>query len=140
MVSLKPYLLRTLYEWCLDQGLTPYMTVAVDATTRVPREHVKNGQITFNITPTAIQHLSLGDEDVRFRARFSGVVFPVAVPIASVLSMYANENGIGIAFDGGLGGVVVLTPSGGGASPELPPSSPPASPTPPRPSHLKRVK
>jgi len=118
MVSLKPYLLRTLYEWCLDQGFTPYMTVAVDATTRVPQEHVREGRITFNITPTAIQHLSLGDEDIRFRARFSGVVFPVTVPIEAVLSMYANENGIGIGFDGNTGGIVVLaTPEEGRAGP-----------------------
>lgn len=99
MMSTKPYLLRALYEWCLDQGLTPYLQVLVNATTRVPREHVREGQIVLNIGPDATHQMSMGNEEITFQARFNGSAFPVKVPVAAVMAIYARENGQGMAFE-----------------------------------------
>jgi len=71
--STKPYLLRALYEWCVDNGYTPYVSVVVDASTRVPPEYVRNGEIVLNIGPLAANRLKLGNEQVEFSARFGGV-------------------------------------------------------------------
>lgn len=97
--SQKPYLIRALHEWCVDQGLTPYISVAVDAITRVPHEYVKNGEIVFNIGPEATHQLQLGNEDITFQGRFGGRVFPVVVPMARVAAIYARENGQGMTFE-----------------------------------------
>lgn len=99
MVSTKPYFVRAIFEWCIDQGLTPYVTVTVGSNTRVPREFVKDGQIVFNIGPDATNQLLLGNEEITFQARFNGVVFPVVVPIESVAAIFAKENGQGMAFE-----------------------------------------
>lgn len=99
MQSQKPYLIRALHEWCVDQGLTPYISVAVDAITRVPHEYVKNGEIVFNIGPEATHQLQLGNEDITFQGRFGGRVFPVVVPVARVAAIYARENGQGMTFE-----------------------------------------
>jgi len=71
--STRPYLIRAIYEWCTDSGLTPYLSVKVDAQTRVPAEFVKNGEIVLNISPDAAHPLTIGDDTVQFAARFSGV-------------------------------------------------------------------
>ncbi len=81
MVSTKPYLVRAIFEWCVDQGFTPYMTVVVGPRTRVPREFVKDGQIVLNVGPDATNQLLLGNEEITFQARFNGVAFPVVVPM-----------------------------------------------------------
>jgi stringent starvation protein B len=99
MVSTKPYFVRAIFEWCVDQGLTPYITVAVDARTRVPREFVRNGQIVLNVGPDATHQLLMGNEEITFQARFNGVAFPVVVPLDAVLAVYAKENGQGMAFE-----------------------------------------
>ena len=99
MVSTKPYLIRAIYEWCVDQGHTPYLAVAVDGRTRVPREYVKDGQIVLNVGADATSQLQMGNEDITFQARFNGVAFPVHVPIAAVAAIYARENGQGMAFE-----------------------------------------
>jgi stringent starvation protein B len=96
--STKPYLLRALYEWCTDNGLTPYLAVQVDSQVRVPREHVKNGEIVLNISFGATTGLKIGREDVRFKARFGGVARDIFVPISHVTAIYARENGQGMAF------------------------------------------
>ena len=99
MVSTKPYLLRAIYQWCVDQGFAPYLNVVVGPGTRVPKQFVKDGQIVLNIGPEATQHLVLGDDEITFQARFSGAVFPVTLPIAAVSAIYARENGQGMAFE-----------------------------------------
>jgi stringent starvation protein B len=99
MQSTKPYLIRALHEWCVDQGFTPYLSVAVDATTRVPREFVKNGEIVFNIGLEATNQLHLGNDEITFQGRFGGRVFPVIVPVARVAAIYARENSQGMTFE-----------------------------------------
>lgn len=99
MKSTKPYLIRAIHEWCADQGFTPYLTVAVDATTRVPREFVKDGEIVLNVGLEATHQLLMGNEDISFQARFGGRAFPVVVPIERVAAIYARENGEGMAFE-----------------------------------------
>jgi stringent starvation protein B len=135
VISTKPYLIRAIYEWCVDQGFVPYLTVAADAHTRVPREHVKDGQITLNIGPDASHQLMLGNEEITFQARFNGVAFPVVVPVNAVAAIFARENGQGMAFE-------VLPPQDE-AAPEAPRDEAPepdAAPSgKPRP-HLTRIK
>jgi stringent starvation protein B len=97
--STKPYLIRAIHEWCADQGFTPYLAVKADATTRVPREFVKDGEIVLNVGFEATHQLSLGNEEISFQARFGGKAFPVLVPIERVAAIYARENGEGMAFE-----------------------------------------
>lgn len=96
--STKPYLIRALYDWCVDNGFTPYLSVAVDGQTKVPAAFVKDGQITLNISVDATQNLSLGNEEIEFAARFGGVATNIAVPVSRVLAVYARENGVGMGF------------------------------------------
>ncbi|HEY6897536.1 MAG TPA: ClpXP protease specificity-enhancing factor [Rhodocyclaceae bacterium] len=99
MLSTKPYLLRAIYEWCVDQGFTPYLQVAVDARTRVPREHVRDGQIVLNVSPEATSQLLIGNDEISFQARFNGSAFPILIPVDTVAAIYARENGQGMAFE-----------------------------------------
>lgn len=99
MTSTKPYLVRAIHEWCVDQGFTPYLGVAVDASTRVPREFVKDGQIVLNLGLEATHQLLLGNEEITFQARFGGKAYPVVVPLDRVAAIYARENGEGMAFE-----------------------------------------
>lgn len=99
MQSTKPYLIRAIHEWCVDQGFAPYLTVSVDATTRVPREFVKDGEIVLNVGLEATHQLLMGNEEISFQARFGGRAFPVVVPIERVSAIYARENGEGMAFE-----------------------------------------
>lgn len=99
MQSTKPYLIRAIHEWCADQGFTPYLTVSVDSTTRVPREFVKDDQIVLNVGLEATHQLLMGNEEITFQARFGGRSFPVVVPIERVAAIYARENGEGMAFE-----------------------------------------
>lgn len=99
MTPVKPYLVRAIFEWCADQGFTPYLTVRVDAHTRVPKEHVKNGEITLNIGAEATHQLQMGNEEITFHARFSGAAYAVAVPVGAITAIFARENGQGMAFE-----------------------------------------
>ncbi len=99
VVSTKPYFLRALYEWCTDNGFTPYITVAVDGSTRVPVEFVKDGQIVLNIAFSATSSLKIGNDFVSFAARFGGVARDIVVPIERVAAIYARENSHGMAFE-----------------------------------------
>lgn len=101
MISTKPYLMRAIYEWCVDQGFTPYIQVVVDSRTRVPREYVRDGQIVLNIGVEATHQLNMGNEEVTFQARFNGKAFPISVPVDAVAAVYARENGQGMAFEVG---------------------------------------
>jgi stringent starvation protein B len=96
--STRPYLVRALYEWCTDNGLTPYVAVAVDDSVQVPREYVKNNEIVLNISFDATSSLKLGNDFIEFKARFAGSSREIMVPIGRVIAIYARENGQGMAF------------------------------------------
>jgi stringent starvation protein B len=97
--STKPYLLRAIWEWCCDNGYTPYIAVQVDARTRVPREFIRDGQIVLNIGPEASNKLQIGNDFIDFQARFGGVARELSVPVEQVSAIYARENGAGMAFE-----------------------------------------
>ena len=96
--STRPYLVRALYEWCTDNGLTPYVAVMVDETVQVPREYVQDGEIVLNISFDATSSLKLGNEFIEFKARFGGKPREIMVPMNRVMAIYARENGQGMAF------------------------------------------
>jgi stringent starvation protein B len=97
--STKPYLLRAIYEWCTDNGYTPYLAAMVDAHTRVPHEFVKNGEIVLNISFSATSGLKMDNDFINFHARFGGVAREIFVPVENVVAIYARENGQGMAFE-----------------------------------------
>jgi len=97
--STKPYFIRALHEWCIDNGYTPHIVVTVDENTVVPEAHIQDGQITLNIGALATNNLSLGNEYIDFQARFSGKVEHIFVPIAAVSAIYARETGAGMGFE-----------------------------------------
>lgn len=100
--STKPYLIRAIYEWCVDQGFTPYVAVAVNGRTEVPRNYVKDGQIVLNLSPDAVHQLVLGNDFLTCSARFGGVAQSISVPVNNVAAVYARENGQGMAFEVGV--------------------------------------
>jgi stringent starvation protein B len=97
--STKPYLLRAVYEWCVDNGYTPQISVAVDPQTRVPKEHVRDGSIVLNIGPLAANRLKMGNEIIECSARFSGVARELVIPVAAVTAIYARETRQGMSFE-----------------------------------------
>jgi stringent starvation protein B len=97
--STKPYLLRAIWEWCSDNGFTPYLSVVVDDFTRVPREFVRDGQIVLNIGSVAAGKLQMGNDYIEFHARFNGVARALSVPVGRVAAIYARENGVGMSFE-----------------------------------------
>lgn len=106
MTPSRPYLIRSLYEWILDNGMTPYLLVDVaDEQVVVPTQYVENGRIVLNINPSAVQNLQMSNDLVELDARFSGQPMHVSVPVMSVIAIYARENGKGMVFteegDGG---------------------------------------
>ena len=135
-LSTKPYLMRAIYDWCVDSGYTPYLAVTVDAHTRVPMEYVKDGQIVLNVGPIAVERFKLGNELIEFSARFNGVGREISIPVGAVSAIYARENGQGLSFE--------VTPEAAGAPPPAEPQDGDAQPPePPRPSgkpSLRRVK
>ena len=102
--STRPYLIRALYEWCTDNGLTPYVAVSVDGSVQVPHEYVKNNEIVLNISFDATSSLKLGNDFIEFKARFAGSSRDIMVPISRVIAIYARENGQGMAFPMGTAG------------------------------------
>lgn len=100
MTPSRPYIMRALYEWIVDNDCTPYMLV--DATMQnvmVPEQYVKDGQIVLNISPGAIMGLEVANDSVVFNGRFGGVATDIYVPISAVIGIYARENGQGMVFD-----------------------------------------
>lgn len=100
MTPKRPYLLRALYDWIVDNQLTPHLVV--DATivgTKVPQQFVNDGQITLNISPSAVVGLQLLDDEIRFNARFGGQPMEVIVPMTAALALFARENGAGAMFE-----------------------------------------
>ena len=99
MTSSKPYLIRALYEWICDNAMTPHLVVEANAEgVSVPPEAVQDDRVVLNIAPRAVSGLSLGDDQIDFRARFGGKGMSVRVPVAAVLAVYARENGQGMMF------------------------------------------
>ncbi|MDI1245702.1 MAG: ClpXP protease specificity-enhancing factor [Rhodoferax sp.] len=98
LTSSQPYLIRAWHEWCTDNGLTPYVTVAVDASVQVPHEYVKDDEIVLNISYDSTTGLQLGNDYLAFKARFAGVARDVMVPVDRVLAIFARETGQGMAF------------------------------------------
>ncbi len=99
MTSTRPYLLRALYQWVLDNDCTPH--VLIDASidgVQVPSSVVKDGQVVLNISPTAVAHLDLGNDELSLNARFGGVSQRVRAPVGAILALYARENGQGMMF------------------------------------------
>ena len=99
MTSSQPYLLRAIFEWIVDNDMTPYILVNADMEdTHVPLQYVENGKIVLNLAPQAVNDLQLTNEFVMFNARFSGKSMEVSFPITAVLAIYAKENGQGMVF------------------------------------------
>ena len=92
-------MLRALFEWCVDNGFTPYIVVTVDAYTKVPMQFVREGQIVLNISYGATSGLQMDNDEIRFKARFGGVAHDIYIPVDNVLAIYANENGQGMMFE-----------------------------------------
>lgn len=96
----RPYLVRAYYDWLLDNNLTPHLVVdAMLPGVQVPMDFVRDGQIVLNIAPRAVGNLELGNDAIRFNARFGGIPQQVDVPMAAVLALYARENGAGTLFE-----------------------------------------
>src|SRR3989304_1290275 len=93
--STKPYLMRAIYDWCVDSGYTPYLTVTVDALTRVPMEYVKDGQIVLNIGPVAVEHFRMGNELIEFSARFNDAGREISIPVGAGSAGSARQGGPG---------------------------------------------
>lgn len=99
MTSSKPYLLRALYEWILDNDMTPHLIVDAEAKdVVVPAQAIQDGRVVLNISPSATRELLLGNDSVSFQARFSGTSRELWVPSAAILAIYARENGQGMMF------------------------------------------
>lgn len=136
-VSTKPYLIRAIYDWCTDNGFTPYLSVRVDEQTRVPAAFVKEGEIVLNISMDAVQNLQLGNEEVSCGGRFGGVAHKIVVPIGAVIGIFAKETGQGLAFQG-----LEHTSTGGADAKgsDEPPDGPLGTNLPPNKPHLRVVK
>ena len=99
MTSSKPYLLRALFDWIIDNDLTPHIIVdAASADVDLPAQNVQDGRLVLNISPLATRNLELGNEAVSFQARFSGVSQDIFLPMPTILAIYARENGQGMMF------------------------------------------
>lgn len=131
----KPYLLRAIYEWCVDNGYTPYVSVVVDANTRVPMEYVRDGEIVLNIGPLATSRLQMGNDLIECTARFAGTVRELSIPVSAVAAIYARENGHGMSFETG-------APAPGSDADAGTQTSPGDAPEPPKPGKptLRRIK
>lgn len=99
LTSTKPYMIRAIHEWCVDNQLTPHLLVEVNAQTKVPMAYVKDGEIVLNLNFSATKDLHFTNEAVTFSARFSGVSNNLYVPISAVKGIFARENGQGMFFE-----------------------------------------
>jgi len=134
MNSSRPYLVRALYEWIVDNDCTPHLLVNADyAEVRVPPGYANDGQIVLNASPSAVRDLHMDNEAVSFNGRFGGVAYNLYVPVSAILAIYARENGQGMVFDNEPSPPDDQGPDNGSSKPEAP------KPAPARPS-LKVVK
>ncbi len=136
-LSTKPYLIRAIYDWCADSGLTPYLAVQVDEYTQVPKSYVKDGKIVLNISADAIRHLQIGNEDISCSGRFGGVSHQIMVPVSAVIGIFAKENGQGLVFNGHESSPTLTIPDENKAGEN---DEPPDSPTPSGKPNLRIVK
>ena len=120
----KPYLIRAIHEWCTDSNMTPYLAVRVDANTKVPAEHVKNGEIVLNVSHDATHRLTIGNDLIQFAARFNGVSRECSIPLEAVTGIFAKENGQGLVFPREPAGEVAAAPAPASTEP-----TPPGAPT-----------
>ncbi|MEH6492105.1 ClpXP protease specificity-enhancing factor [Halopseudomonas sp.] len=135
MNSSRPYLIRALYEWILDNQCTPYLLVnAGFPGTAVPEGFVEDGQIVLNLSPSAVRHLDMDNERICFDGRFGGVAQQVWLPAEAVMAIYARENGQGMVFE-----VEPLSPPPGPGDGADSPAKAPTKPESGRPA-LKVVK
>lgn len=130
-LSTKPYLIRAIYDWCADSGLTPYLAVRVDGQTRVPISYVKDGEIVLNLSMDAVRNLQMGNDEITCGGRFGGVPQEIIVPITAVIGIFAKETGQGLVFQGQESTPTPPTGEGGGKVSD--------NPSPPK-SHLRVVK
>ena len=99
MSTNRPYLLRALYEWITDNGLTPHVLVDAEVDgVDVPQQAIQKGKVVLNIATGATEQLQLENETIFFKARFSGKPYPIRVPMSAVIAIYARENGQGMMF------------------------------------------
>lgn len=99
MIPTKPYMLRAIHEWCVDNNLTPHLIVVVNSQTRVPMAYVKDGEIVLNVNYGATKDLHIDNESVVFSARFGGISQNIYVPMNAVKGIFARENGQGLFFE-----------------------------------------
>ncbi len=99
LISTKPYMIRAIHEWCVDNGLTPHLLVVVNEQTRVPKAFVKDGEIVLNVNYSATKDLHMDNDAIVFSARFSGTSHNMYIPINAVRGIYARENGQGMFFE-----------------------------------------
>jgi len=133
--SRRPYLIRAIYEWAVDNAFTPHVLVAADEPgVDVPRQYVQDGRITLNISPMAVQSLDLRGDPIWFSARFAGRAHDVFIPARAVLAVFARENGEGVVFG------EPEPPTDSPADPVGAGGSEPPKPTKSNVSHLRRVK
>jgi stringent starvation protein B len=135
VASTKPYFIRAIFEWCVDQGFTPYISVQVDARTVVPRQFVRDGQIVLNVGGEAVNQLRMGNDLITFQARFGGSAQALSIPVENVTAIYARENGQGMAFEVGAESIQAEPAEQAGEQAPAPSSDE----TPQRP-HLTRIK
>ncbi|WP_122662727.1 ClpXP protease specificity-enhancing factor [Pseudomonas viridiflava] len=100
MNSSRPYLIRALYEWIVDNDCTPHMLVNAEyPSVQVPQGFANDGQIVLNVSPSAVRHLHMDNDAVSFEGRFGGVPHTLYVPVGAILGIYARENGQGMVFE-----------------------------------------
>ncbi|WP_040261821.1 MULTISPECIES: ClpXP protease specificity-enhancing factor [Pseudomonas] len=100
MNSSRPYLVRALYEWIVDNDCTPHILVNAEyRNVQVPQGFATDGQIVLNVSPSAVRHMQMDNEAVSFEGRFSGVAHSLYVPVGAIMGIYARENGQGMVFD-----------------------------------------
>jgi len=120
MTPSRPYLIRALYDWIVDNNLTPYLLVdAANDEVVVPEQYIQDGKIILNVSPSAVRDLNLGNESIGFNARFSGNPMDVYVPANAVLAIYAKENGQGMVFNEEDDGTPPEPPKGKSDKPKL---------------------
>lgn len=130
MTSNRPYLIRAVHEWIGDNGMTPYLLIDANvAGVQVPRSAIKDGRVVLNVAARAVSQLDLGNQMIRFMARFSGVSQSIEIPVPAVQAIYAQETGQGM-----------MMPEEGETAPEpeVATSEPEAAPK--KPSHLRVIK
>ena len=145
MTSTRPYLIRAIYEWILDNQMTPHILVdSQHEQVVIPKQYEQDGKIVLNMSPSATQALNLGDDAITFNARFSGTPMQVYIPTQHVLAIYTKENGQGMMFTDEEDHSP--TPDPDGSAPETPPSSSAhtakksSQPSPTNKAHLKVIK